>query len=120
MQLDALEYLHAQGYVHTDIKASNLLTGFKNKYEVMCIEICRNETNICGRGCYVVLQVYLVDYGLAARYTCDGQHRVYKVDPRKAHDGTLEFTSHDAHNGAGISIIIVGMMIVLNNDHRSN
>ena len=67
----------------------------------MCIEICRNETNICGRGCYVVLQVYLVDYGLAAHYTCDGQHRVYKENPCKAHDGTLEFTSHDAHNGAG-------------------
>ena len=35
MQLDALEYLHDQGYVHADIKASNLLTGFKNKHEVI-------------------------------------------------------------------------------------
>lgn len=47
------------------------------------------------------LQVYLVDYGLAVHYTSDGQHRSYKEDPRKAHNGTVEFTSRDAHNGVG-------------------
>ena len=37
LQLDALEYLHDQGYVHADIKASNLLTGYKNKHEVIYV-----------------------------------------------------------------------------------
>lgn len=44
-------------------------------------------------------RVYLVDYGLAFRYNADGQHVEYQEDPRKAHDGTIEFTSIDAHNG---------------------
>ena len=47
-----------------------------------------------------------MDYGLAVHYNYDGKHRVYKEDPRKAHNGTLEFTSRDAHNGAGISFIV--------------
>ena len=51
-----------------------------------------------------ILQVYLVDYGLAVHYTSDGQHRSYKEDPRKAHNGTVEFTSRDAHNGVGMWI----------------
>lgn len=28
-----------------------------------------------------------------------GKHNPYREDPRKAHDGTLEFTSCDAHKG---------------------
>lgn len=43
-----------------------------------------------------------MDYGLAKHYTPDGRHRVYKEDPRKAHDGTVEFTSRDAHSGVGM------------------
>ncbi|XP_065919725.1 serine/threonine-protein kinase VRK1-like isoform X2 [Dysidea avara] len=78
--LESLEYLHSQGYVHADVKASNLLTGHKNKHEV-----------------------YLVDYGLATHYTLGGKHRAYKEDPRKAHDGTIEFTSRDAHKGVAPS-----------------
>ena len=46
LQLDVLEYLHRNEYVHADIKAANLLLGLK-------------DTN----------QVYLVDYGLATRYS---------------------------------------------------
>ena len=45
------------------------------------------------------MQVYLVDYGLAYRFNIDGNHKEYKEDPRKAHDGTIEFTSRDAHKG---------------------
>ena len=45
------------------------------------------------------LQVYLVDYGLAYRYRPQGQQKEYKEDPRRKHDGTLEFTSIDAHKG---------------------
>ena len=43
--------------------------------------------------------MYLVDYGLAYRYLADGKHREYQEDPRCAHDGTIEFTSRDAHKG---------------------
>ena len=49
-------------------------------------------------------QVYLVDYGLACKYQIDGKHKELKEDPRKAHDGTIEFTSIDAHKGIGIYI----------------
>jgi vaccinia related kinase len=43
--------------------------------------------------------VWLVDFGLACRYTVDGVHKEYKPDLRKAHNGTIEFTSRDAHIG---------------------
>ena len=45
-------------------------------------------------------QVYLVDFGLACRYALNGRHKPYDSDMRKAHDGTIEFTSRDAHIGA--------------------
>ncbi|XP_076058011.1 serine/threonine-protein kinase VRK1-like isoform X2 [Oratosquilla oratoria] len=77
--LDALEYIHSKEYIHADIKASNLLVGHQPGTEN---------------------QVYLVDYGLACRYANDGLHKEYKYDQRKAHDGTIEFTSRDAHIGA--------------------
>lgn len=48
---------------------------------------------------YVIVQVYLVDYGLAYRYRIDGRPKAYKEDPRRTHDGTLAFTSIDAHKG---------------------
>ena len=47
--------------------------------------------------------MFLVDYGLAYRYCPDGEHKQYKEDPRKAHDGTIEFTSIDAHKGVSKS-----------------
>uniref|UniRef100_A0A7N5JBB9 VRK serine/threonine kinase 1 n=1 Tax=Ailuropoda melanoleuca TaxID=9646 RepID=A0A7N5JBB9_AILME len=47
--------------------------------------------------------VYLVDYGLAYRYCPDGIHKEYKEDPKRCHDGTIEFTSIDAHNGVAPS-----------------
>jgi len=31
----------------------------------------------------------------------EGTHKEYKADPRKAHNGTIEFTSRDAHRGCG-------------------
>ncbi|XP_068239405.1 serine/threonine-protein kinase VRK1-like isoform X1 [Palaemon carinicauda] len=77
--LDALEYIHSKEYIHADIKASNLLVGYQPGTQN---------------------QVYLVDFGLACRYANDGKHKEYKYDQRKAHDGTIEFTSRDAHIGA--------------------
>uniref|UniRef100_A0A3Q2ZFC9 non-specific serine/threonine protein kinase n=1 Tax=Kryptolebias marmoratus TaxID=37003 RepID=A0A3Q2ZFC9_KRYMA len=74
--LDTLEFIHEHEYVHADVKASNLMLSHSNPN-----------------------QVYLVDYGLAYRYTPEGNHKEYKEDPKKCHDGTIEFTSIDAHKG---------------------
>ena len=78
--LDILEYIHAHGYSHADIKDSNLLLGFGAKQSG---------------------QIYLLDYGLACKYVDRiGQHKEYRQDARRAHDGTIEYTSRDAHVGA--------------------
>lgn len=69
---NVLEYVHNREYVHADIKGANVLLGF-NSME----------------------NVYLLDYGLAAHYNT----KDYKIDPKKAHNGTIEYTSRDAHNG---------------------
>ncbi|VTJ57327.1 Hypothetical predicted protein [Marmota monax] len=74
--LDVLEYIHENEYVHGDIKAANLLLGYKNPH-----------------------QVYLADYGLSYRYCPNGNHKQYQENPRKGHNGTIEFTSLDAHKG---------------------
>jgi serine/threonine protein kinase len=77
---DALEYIHDQGYAHNDIKAQNLLLeGTQN-----------NKEN----------KLYLVDFGLVSRYHRKGVHLPYEPDERKAHDGTIAYTSRDAHIGA--------------------
>lgn len=78
--LDVLEYIHENEYVHGDIKAANLLLGYKNPD-----------------------RVYLADYGLAYRYCPNGNHKQYQENPRKGHNGTMEFTSLDAHKGVALS-----------------
>lgn len=46
-------------------------------------------------------RVYVIDYGLATKFIdSNGQHKPFCMDQRRAHDGTLEFTSRDAHFGA--------------------
>ena len=46
-------------------------------------------------------QVYVIDYGLATKFIdTNGAHKPFCMDQRRAHDGTLEFTSRDAHFGA--------------------
>lgn len=78
--LDILEYVHTHGYSHSDIKDSNLLLNFG-----------ANQNG----------QIYLLDYGLASKFVDRiGQHKEYRQDARKAHDGTMEYTSRDAHVGA--------------------
>ncbi|KAJ8972443.1 hypothetical protein NQ317_000034 [Molorchus minor] len=74
--LDVLEYIHEHNYVHADIKGANILTG------------TTRETNN--------KQVYLVDFGLATKFTVEKE---FKPNPKKAHDGTIEYLSRDAHNG---------------------
>lgn len=96
-QLDGLEYLHGKMYVHADIKGSNILCDMFNKKEVSLTATKPGYENLF-KYCFSH-QIYLVDYGLASRYIVDGQHKQYKPDPRKAHDGTIEYTSTDAHDG---------------------
>ncbi|XP_056291105.1 serine/threonine-protein kinase VRK1-like isoform X3 [Pseudoliparis swirei] len=78
--LDVLEYVHENEYVHADIKAANLMLG------------CRDPE-----------QVYLADYGLSYRYCPKGVHKEYKENPKKGHNGTIEYTSLDAHRGVAPS-----------------
>ncbi|XP_061546076.1 serine/threonine-protein kinase VRK1-like isoform X2 [Phycodurus eques] len=78
--VDILEYMHENEYVHADIKASNLMLGHRNPQEL-----------------------YLVDYGLARRYCIDGVQKDYKENPKKGHNGTIEYTSLDAHKGVAPS-----------------
>lgn len=47
------------------------------------------------------MQVYLADYGLSYRYCPSGVHKEYKENPKKGHNGTIEYTSLDAHSGLG-------------------
>lgn len=57
----------------------------------------------------MLIQVYLVDYGLAYRYSADGAQKPYKEDPKRTHDGTIEFTSRDAHRGV-CKIVLTTML----------
>jgi vaccinia related kinase len=70
-----LEYIHETGYVHADIKGGNVLLG----------DTTENKN-----------QAYLVDFGLAGKFTTDKE---FKPNPKKAHDGTIEYLSRDAHHG---------------------
>jgi vaccinia related kinase len=76
--LDSLEYIHSQGYVHKDVKGSNLLVGLGLDGQHL---------------------VHLVDYGLSSKYHVSGLHKQYVHDMRWAHEGTMEYTSRDAHIG---------------------
>jgi len=78
--VSSLEYIHFRGFTHNDVKAANLLFGPDAKSD----------------------QIYLVDFGLCVKYikgSDNGSHKEYKADPKKAHDGTIEYLSRDAHIG---------------------
>jgi len=78
-----LEYIHSKGYAHADIKGPNILLSYGNGI--------KKEKSMA----------YLVDYGLAYRFrTGTGEHKPFVHDERRAHEGTLEFTSRDAHHGS--------------------
>ncbi|OQR78883.1 serine/threonine-protein kinase VRK1-like [Tropilaelaps mercedesae] len=75
--LDVLEYLHENSYIHADIKASNIMLGLKDPNKV-----------------------YLLDFGLACKFESNGgEHKAEKQDKKKMHNGTIEYTSRDAHRG---------------------
>jgi len=75
--LDTLQYIHSRNYTHNDVKAANMLLG-----------LGKDKDN-----------VFLVDFGLCVKYVKGDEHKEYKPDPRKAHDGTIEYCSRDAHIG---------------------
>ncbi len=54
-----------------------------------------------------------MDYGLAHLYVSSGEHKPFKEDPRSKHNGTLEFTSIDAHKGVGKWEGFVGVILGL-------
>lgn len=65
----------------------------------------------------------MVDYGLAYRYLSDGKdHREYCPNPRRAHDGTIDYTSIDAHDGASEcrNILISTSIIILDPSRRGD
>ncbi|XP_065371696.1 nucleosomal histone kinase 1 [Calliphora vicina] len=72
--MDVYEFIHSCGYVHADLKAANILLGYGKQQQH---------------------QAYLVDFGLASHYTT----KDFKPDPKKMHNGTIEYTSRDAHFG---------------------
>ncbi|XP_059620740.1 nucleosomal histone kinase 1-like [Phlebotomus argentipes] len=72
--IDVLEYIHEATYIHGDLKGANILLGF-------------------GKGGGA--QAYLVDFGLATHFTT----KDFKPDPKQMHNGTIEYTSRDAHLG---------------------
>ena len=56
-------------------------------------------------------KVYLVDFGLVSKYKNLGLHKAFEPDQRSAHEGTLEYTSRDAHLGCKLSISIFCLII---------
>ncbi|SPP81104.1 nucleosomal histone kinase 1 [Drosophila guanche] len=72
--LDVYQFMHSTGYVHADLKAANILLGM---------------------GKAGASQAYLVDFGLASHFVTGD----FKPDPKKMHNGTIEYTSRDAHLG---------------------
>lgn len=147
--IDTLEYIHSHGYVHADVKASNLLIEWRDKCltngetttsngNQSSIKSVNDDSNGNSRGRTSRIQkssavkrdrsvsvtngvskknglsalslkdsiepedqIYLVDFGLVERfYSKDGTHREHVEDQRRANNGTVEFSSRDAHIGA--------------------
>ena len=73
--LYSLEFMHEKGYSHGDIKAANIMLENDN-------------------------EAYLVDFGLAYRFKRDNVHQKYEIRGERKHNGTIEYTSRDAHSGA--------------------
>jgi vaccinia related kinase len=80
--LYSLEYIQSCGYTHNDMKAVNLLQ----------VKLLLSVMSLQGSG---PGEWHLVDFGLAVKYL-KGEgavHKEFKPDPRKMHDGTIEYLS---------------------------
>lgn len=146
--IDTLEYIHSHGYVHADVKASNLLIGRNDDPSTRLNGSIHSSNDLDNNNSITPKskaqngrltsattravkrtkpvsgsnakhtngtshlhkhkssiepndQVYLVDFGLVERfYSGDGTHREHVEDQRRANNGTVEFSSRDAHIGA--------------------
>lgn len=76
-KLSRIEYVHSMGFIHRDIKPENFLTGLKKKSHL----------------------IYMIDYGLAKRYTDlkTGQHIPY-IEGKQL-TGTVKYASVYTHLG---------------------
>ncbi|KAI3385353.1 hypothetical protein SNEBB_010556 [Seison nebaliae] len=76
--MTGLEFIHRNKYVHGDIKAENLLFHRNN-----------------------MKNLYISDFGNVERYDegNGGKCKEYKPEKNQKHQGTLQFTSIDAHKG---------------------
>ncbi len=84
--LYSLEYIHSKGYANADIKGTNLMLNDEEK-------------------------LYLIDYGLAHRYSRDGKHQIYVQNADAKHNGTIEYTSRDAHYGVRKCILSITVIV---------
>uniref|UniRef100_A0A183EUK8 non-specific serine/threonine protein kinase n=1 Tax=Gongylonema pulchrum TaxID=637853 RepID=A0A183EUK8_9BILA len=75
--INCLSYMQDHDYVHGDLKADNILLASANAFS----------------------KCFLVDFGLAKM----AKGNVEKPDKKRAHNGTLLFTSLDAHRGCAPS-----------------
>ncbi|XP_037945801.1 nucleosomal histone kinase 1-like [Teleopsis dalmanni] len=86
--LDVYQFVHRYGYVHGNLKASKILLG---------VGVNRN------------LQTYLLNYGLAFRFATTE----FKPDPRKRHNGTIEYISCDGHKLISAITKIIQNLLIL-------
>ncbi|XP_053620771.1 uncharacterized protein LOC128681147 [Plodia interpunctella] len=76
---------------------NNFIRNEANKYAETNMDELQKETVLSQSNG----QIYLLDYGLASKFLdSDGRHKEFGMDARKAHDGTMEYSSRDSHIGA--------------------
>lgn len=116
LQLDVLQFIHLNEYVHADITAEHIYIRQGEKTQVGSIlkghdggseAVLHRALAACVCG-----QVYLVGYGHAFRYCPGGQRVEYREASRSPHEGTIEYISLDSHKGAGEALFLYCPLLV--------